>query len=127
MEHSEIRQKLADLYPRYGRWTSNDKRTLRSIIRSLGIEHSFNSGCMSCYDDAFILAKNSLELSTADFVGTDYICRDVVVGEYTFTEQNPVEWHGTMGTVILDWNTPVPTIEKFIEQFPNQKYFIKEQ
>lgn len=127
MEHEEIRQKLSDLYPNYGQWTDEDKKELRSIIRALGIKHSFKSGCMSCFDDAFILAKNALDLSTADLVGVDYIGGEVAVGEYTFTAQQPVEWHGRMGTVILDWNTPVPTIEKFIEQFPNQTYFIKEQ
>ena len=125
MEHEEIRQKLSDLYPRYGQWSDEDKKSLRSIIRALGIKHSFRSSCMSCYDDAFILAKNALELSTADLFGVGNGASEKK--GYVFTSLHPVEWHGKMGVVILDENTPAETIEHFISVFPNQTYFIKEQ
>lgn len=121
MTTEKIKEKLTELYPRYGQWSDEDKRTLRQIIRILGIKHSFKSGCMSCFDDAYILAKNALELSTADLI------ENPNARTYTFTQDNPVEWHGVFGVIYLDWNTPDETIERFISMFPNQSYFIKNE
>lgn len=107
---------------RIGNWTSKDKAFLRAAVKTLEIEHSFNSGCMSCYDDAFYLCINKMEMTSADFA----VVEDVVEPDnsYYFTQSNSVEWHGRYGTITLDWYSTDDVIEKFIAEFPNQPYFV---
>lgn len=117
-----IRERLVGMHERIGRWSSKDKSFLRAAVKTLEIEHSFNSGCMNCYDDAFHLCVHKMEMTSADFAtGSD---EGETESRYYFTASQPVDWHGRYGMVTLDWYTSDDVIEKFIAEFPNQTYFV---
>lgn len=106
---------IRDITTRFNNLTKEDKLEIKNIAKELGVKMG---SCARCYKDALLEIRNILgivEIKTEKNTGVGY----------KFVGKGDIQWHGPFGSVRLNEMTPLKFIEKYIEQNPGQKIYIK--
>lgn len=117
----DIKEKIKNWLVKGGAFTPDDKKEIKAAATEAHLDIKFKSKCPNCYSDAVImLAMHHGVNATVQGVETKS-------GNYLFTVPGKAIWFdkGVMRT--LNATTDDETIERYMAQFPNQKFFIKNE
>lgn len=109
------KESIREITTRFNNLSNDDKSVIRKIAKDLGVKMG---SCARCYKDALLEIRNILGITEAR------VEKDTGVG-YKFIGKTNTKWHGPFGSVTLSEMTPLKVIEKYIEQNPGQKIYIK--
>lgn len=109
------KESIREMKPRFNSFTEDDKNEIRKIAKDLGIKLG---KCKNCYRDAYLEIRNILGIVEAK------VEKDTGVG-YKFVGNVGTKWHGPFGNVTLSEMTPLKVIERYVQDNPNQKIYIK--
>lgn len=106
---------IREMKPRYNSFNKTDKSYIRSIAKDLGVKIG---SCQNCFRDAYLEIRNILGIVET------MVEIDTGVG-YKFIGKTNTKWHGVFGSVALSEMTPLKVIERFVNDNPGQKVFVK--
>ena len=106
---------IREMKPRYKSFNKSDKANIRNIAKDLGIKMG---SCANCYRDAYLEIRGVLGITEAA------VYKDASSG-WKFSGSTNIMWHGPFGSIKLNEMTPLKFIEKYVEDNPGQKVFIK--
>lgn len=106
---------IREITTRFNNLTKEDKLKIKNIAKDLGVKMG---SCPRCYKDALLEIRNILGITEAK------VEKDTGIG-YKFVGKGDIQWHGPFGNVRLNEMTPLKSIERYIEQNPGQKVYIK--
>ena len=106
---------IRDITTRFNNLTKEDKLEIKNIAKELGVKMG---SCARCYKDALLEIRNILGIIEAR------VEKDTGVG-YKFVGKGNIQWHGPFGNIRLNEMTSLKFIEKYVEQNPGQKVYIK--
>lgn len=109
------KESIREMKPRYNSFTEADKAVIRKIAKDSGIKMG---KCKNCYRDAYLEIRNILGIVETR------VEIDTGVG-YKFIGKSGTKWHGPFGSVTLSEMTPLKVIERFVNDNPDQKVYIR--
>lgn len=106
---------IREMKPRYNSFNKTDKSYIRSIAKDLGVKIG---SCQNCFRDAYLEIRNILGIVET------MVEIDTGVG-YKFIGKTNTKWHGPFGNIRLNEMTPLKVIERFVNDNPGQKVYIR--
>lgn len=95
-----------------GGQTTEDKKTIRAIVKEFGVEGvNLRGGCPNCWSDAVLVLRNFFGISGGD---TDGDGQQDNPGKWLYLRKEAMLWRGQ----IMDSTTPSAVVDEFVKYHP---------